>query len=762
MTLVSATAPPTPALGVPSLLEGRVTFEPPPSWADILDFDRVAPSQNEDMITCLLHHEQLNAEVGCTYTRIVLRLESMQAVQQLSQWRLDLNLVTQRLALHSLLVRRGEEVIEHADPAKVRIVAREKGLGAFVLQEHYTLLTLFENVRPGDCLELAYTLAQRPLLLPEHCHRELFLPGNYAIDRYEWSVLHRPARGLRYLSSAAVGAPVISQAGTGHHADLLRWTWRGSLRERPPIEEQSPPWVLPEPWLQLSDLVDWSVVAHSVAAAWPSFKGEDALDEEVRRIEATSPTLTKRVEQALRLVQDHFRYLDVGLELDGQMPATPGEVLRRRYGDCKDLSLLLCHLLGRLGVTARPVLVNAKLGPRLPELLPSPGLFNHVVVEFTLEGETRWVDATVSGQGGGPLGRSLAPFGFGLPVGSATGALCGPPPPNSSLGDIREIHETLLLDTRGASSVLRFRQRLTGHYADALRRQRESAGAKDFQLARNGFFAARYGDADNESPLICDDDREQNVIRTIEVYRVRGFVNRTRGSSSCAVTLPPSFALLALAIPGTEDRCAPWVLPHPLKIEHTMEVMANGLPGGKQLGQTFADDGVILVLRRKFIRARWFQTISLTSQLSSLPAEDVKKHAELLEAANAQCTWKITPNAGLARPHRKHNFYEMLPVAPLSGQEPAATPTLSSEPDDSADTEADPGATSAPENAPATRGASLKRRGNPVRTRKRRQPISQFVWAAIALAIAGAGTAFYVKYQDSVTETVAPETSELP
>jgi transglutaminase-like putative cysteine protease len=714
------------------------------------------------MITCLLHHEQLNAEVGCTFTRIVLRLESMQAVQQLSQWRLDLNLVTQRLALHSLQVRRGEEVIEHADPAKVRVVAREKGLGAFVLQEHYTLLTLFENVRPGDCLELAYTLTQRPLLLPEHCHRVLLLPGNYAIDRYEWSVLHRPARGLRYLSSAAVGAPEIGQAGTGQQAGLLRWTWRGSLRERPAIEEQSPPWVLPDPWLQLSDLADWSVVASSVAAAWPAAKGEDALGEEIRRIEATSPTLTKRVEQALRLVQDHFRYLDVSLELDGQMPATPGEVLRRRYGDCKDLSLLLCHLLGRLGVTARPVLVNAKLGPRLPELLPSPSLFNHVVVEFTLEGETRWVDATVSSQGGGPLGRSLAPFGFGLPVGSATGTLCVPPAPDSSLGDIREIHETLLLDTRGASSILRFRQRLTGHYADALRRQKESAGAKEFQLGRTGFFAARYGDADNESPFDCDDDREQNVIRTIEVYRVRGFVTRTGGSSSCAVTLPASFALLALPIPATEDRRAPWVLPHPLKIEHTMEVMANGLPGGKQLGQTFADDGVILVLRRKFIRARWFQTISLTSQLSSLPAEDWKKHAELLEAANAQCSWKITTNAGLARPHRKHNFYEMLPVAPLSGQEPAATTTLSSEPDDSADADANPDATSAPENAPATRGASLKRRGIPVRTRKRRQPISQLVWVAVALAIAGACSAYYVKYYDSKGEEVAPETNELP
>jgi hypothetical protein len=738
-----------------------------PAWADNLGFDVAAPRQNEDSLTCLLHHEQLNAEAHCTFTRIVLRLESMQAVQRFSQWRLTFDPLTQHLALHTLRVLRGEEITEHADPAKVRLVPHEDEAGAFVLHGHYTLLTLFEDVRPGDCLEVAYTLNHRPLLLAEHCHRLLFLPGNYAIDRYEWSVLHQPARGLRYLSAPTLGAPEISEDGHGHAAGLVRWTWRGSLRDRPPAEEQTPPWLLSEPWLQLSDLSDWSIVARSLAAAWPTDSEGAALTTEVRRIEAEGTTLVNRVELALRLVQDHCRYLCAPLELDGQMPSAPGEVLRRRYGDCKDLSLLLCCLLGRLGVAARLVLVHSRLGPRLPELLPAPEVFDHVAVEFTLEGETRWVDATARAQGGGPLGRALPPFGFGLPVDATTSTLCVPPDPSAPLDEIREIHETVLLDTRGGASMLRFRQRLTGCHADALRRELECTGAKEYQLARTAFFTARYGWAESETPLNVEDDRERNVLRTIEVYRVRGFVDLTRGEGRCAVTLPPSFALLALPRPPAGERRAPWFIACPLKIEHTMEVMSISLPAQPHQGQTVADNAITLIFRRKLGLGRWFQTVSLTTNLSSLPAEELKNHARMLDAANAQCAWGIKTNAGLARPHRRHNFLELLPAPPPSGHSAEKRPRPAPAPSRPATVAANPLTALAPVPAPkaAATPASLKHRSIQVRAGKRRHPISPWIWLLIAFLIASGTAVYFLKFHAPKADTerpVAPGMGERP
>jgi len=762
MALVPALAPPATVPEVPSLLEGRIVFESAPAWADALDFDASAPRHNEDSLTCLLHHEQLHAEAGSTFTRIVLRLESVQAVHQFSQWRLDLDSLSQRLALHTLRVRRGDGVIEHACPAKVRLLQRDEGPVSFVQHGHYTLVTLFEDVRPGDCLEVAYTLTHRPLLLADNFHRLLFLPAGYEIHRYEWSVLHRPERGLRYLGSPSLGAPEIDAAGHAGESGLIRWTWSGSLRERLAPEEHTPPWLFPDPWLQLSDLPDWGAVARGVADAWFAEAEDEPLASEIRRIEAEAASQTMRVELALRLVQDDFRHLDVNLEPGGPRPAPPGEVLRRRYGDRKDLARLLCHLLGGLGVTARPVLVHSELGPRLAKLLPSPALFNHAVVEFTLEGETRWVDPTLRAQGGGPLGRSLKGFSFGLPVDASASALRTPPAAASPLGDIQEIHETVLLDTRGASSRLRFRQCLTGHHADAFRRSLQAATARDFQNARTEFFASRYGDAENESPIACEDDRERNVLRTIEVYRVRGFVDLTRGGGRCAVTLPPSFALLALPRPGTGERRAPWSINHPLRIEHTMEVMASSLPAQPPLGQSFADKAITLSFKRKFPKGRWFQTLSLTSVLPSVAGDDVEGHARTLEAANAQCAWGMFAIAGLARPHRRHSFHEMLPAPLATSRMPTWMLSSSDRSSAAGGTPAGAENTAYSAASPVSRSSSLKQRGVQIRAGKRRKPISPWLWLIAAVVIAGGVSAYYLYKDRNEPAPTEPATFEIP
>jgi hypothetical protein len=725
-----------------SLLDGRITFEPSPDWVDEFDFDAAATRWQEEPLTCLLHSEQLHAEKNACHTRIVLRLESMLAVQHFSQWRLDFDPLTQRLALHTLRVRRGDAITEHADPARIRLLQREEGMESFVLHGHYTLVTLFEDVRPGDCLEVAYTVTQIPRLLGGSFHRLLFLPTNHALDRYVWSVLHHPERGLRHLESPTLGAPEIEDAGP-KAPGLVRWTWKGTLRERPAPESNTPPWHLADHWVQLSDLPDWGTVAAGFAAAWPAPAESDLITQKVRMVEASASTLEARIEFALRLVQDDFRYLSVNLELGGHIPADPAEVLRRRFGDCKDLTLLLCRVLNLLGVKARPLLVHSALGPRLPDMLPSPGLFNHAIVELTLDGEIRWIDATGRAQGGGPRGRSLAPYGFALPVDHAAGSLLAQPAAPAADAVAQEINETILLDTRGGSSILRVRQILSGRHADNVRRQIETGGLQNYRREREKLFAARYGEADTDTPFTHDDDRDRNLMRTMEVYRVRGFVDLNRGGGRCAVNLPPSFALLALARPAPGERREDWFLNHPLRMEHTVDVVATPFQPLPFIGQTFADKAVILVLKRKFLRARWLQSVSLTTNLATLPAEQVKIHSQVLESAWSQCSWIIMAFAGLGRPHRKHGFFEPLPLSASLSRSPF-TSTQSATPFNAAE-----GDTPEAENArPAPSPATAKRRNSERRTKKRIRTFNPWLWPVIGFGIAAATTAYlYYKHR---------------
>jgi tetratricopeptide (TPR) repeat protein len=75
-------------------------------------------------------------------------------------------------------------------------------------------------------------------------------------------------------------------------------------------------------------------------------------------------------------------------------PQTPAEVLKRKYGDCKDKAALLVAMLRSVGIPAYMALLNADNDDRdvLPES-PGLGLFNHAIVYVPGKPDL-WIDAT--------------------------------------------------------------------------------------------------------------------------------------------------------------------------------------------------------------------------------------------------------------------------------------------------------------------------------------------------------------------------------
>ena len=90
----------------------------------------------------------------------------------------------------------------------------------------------------------------------------------------------------------------------------------------------------------------------------------------------------------------------VALGESSHRPASPNEVLRRRFGDCKDKSLLLITLLRELGIDSKPVLLQIGRHMGLEKTLPSPQFFDHAIVQAALNGKTFFLDPTRLGQRG--------------------------------------------------------------------------------------------------------------------------------------------------------------------------------------------------------------------------------------------------------------------------------------------------------------------------------------------------------------------------
>jgi len=105
----------------------------------------------------------------------------------------------------------------------------------------------------------------------------------------------------------------------------------------------------------------------------------DGIDTLLARITAGCTTTEERLANTLQWVQQNIRYVAIEAGLAGHRPDRPAEVVRKRYGDCKGMSLLLTTLLRRQGFDARLADVGTRRIPYAISQCPSLAAVDHMV-----------------------------------------------------------------------------------------------------------------------------------------------------------------------------------------------------------------------------------------------------------------------------------------------------------------------------------------------------------------------------------------------
>ena len=500
---------------IPENGKERLQVGPVPEWVTPCryrtDFKAKLPGQ----ATYLLWSRQVHAEERKTHVHVALRLETIQVVERYWYWRLELLPQTELITLHGIKIHRNEAEFDHTSVERLRLVQDETD--DVTAARKMTWGMLLEDVRPGDILEWSYTTKELPQLRPEQ-HADFFaVPAEIPLGKFYFSVRFQEGRAMQWKSSAEDLQPLekIEKGQT-------RWIWE---RENPAIaraEENTPEWYVEYPWVQVSDWPDWETVATAFVEAWGGVAADADIQAVAKEIGGESGGVLQQIEKSIHLVQEEFRHLEA-VDLAGQTPAASGLVARRRFGNSLDLSFFLARLLNEFGAPAHPVLINTSFRKSVAGMLPMPGLFNHVVVEYQARNERRWVDATAKEQGGGSLNRVIPDYGYGLLLNRASARLVAAPPASIS-ANAYEVKETLLLDTEGAVSLLAVVVTARGGQAETLRKEFASLGGEAIARRRLQLCMDRFSDAQRSGPMEFRDDRSANEFFLAETFAVKGFL----------------------------------------------------------------------------------------------------------------------------------------------------------------------------------------------------------------------------------------------
>lgn len=464
------------------------------------------------------------------------------------------------VTVHFLRIIRDGKPIDILEHSKFTILERESGLDRSILDGNLTATLQVPDLRVGDELEFAATIARRESALGNHIFGATQLPVAGLPGTFRYRLLWSPYTRLTW--SATKDMPTLKSTKTNDGEELL------VMLKNPPMAFETTGAPPRENLRRAIEYTDFSTWADLSRQFWSLFEEASRLTPssplraEAAKIAATSADSLQRAQAALRFVQDQIRYVYVGLDGANYRPASADETWSRRFGDCKAKTAVLLALLNQLGVEAEPALVNSKGGDGTNERLPNPGLFDHVVVRAKIASRTYWLDGTRLGDKYLDM-LPPPPFRWALPLRSAGAELVSVPATTSLYPQIITVLDIDATAGPSRDAKIRAKDVYRGDDAFQIKSQLASLSPQDADRAVRTYWQQQADWVTPESVNWTFDERHSALQLTLTgTGKIEWDGDEKEGYSYVLPGggfTPPN----TMKRPAYQDQKAPWSVEYP-------------------------------------------------------------------------------------------------------------------------------------------------------------------------------------------------------
>ena len=351
----------------------------------------------------------------------------------------------------------------------------------------------------------------------------------------------------------------------------VEWT----MKDLPRVdaENDTPGYHFDYPLLAWSSYPDWAAFGEWALGIYHE---QDELPEELvticAEIRAASKSPEQEIVNTLRWVQRNVRYLGSFIDEHTHAPYALREILRRRFGDCKDKGVLTVAMLRHLGFDAAPALVNTSRRKSITQYLPGHYCFNHLIVHLSYENEDYFLDPTYTFQRGRLEDLDFPDYGFAFLVRPGQAALHPLKPRGREVDKIR-IEESYDIKSLDGEAFLKVRTIATGGEANSLRRAFSDESLSKIGKSYQEFYEHSHLGIEMVSPIDYEDDEDKNQIVIKEHYRIPAFWKKpAEGSSTWEAKVRAGVLSGNLEYPGKQNRRHPYYVSHPKDIVQIIDV----------------------------------------------------------------------------------------------------------------------------------------------------------------------------------------------
>ncbi|AZZ96444.1 DUF3857 domain-containing protein [Pseudoalteromonas sp. R3] len=489
---------------------------PAPDWVETQTLAKLPDTLHKPLHYRLVDKQvsDVTEQMSFSHNRYVFT--DAAGVQEGSTVRVRFNPAFQKLVFHNVTILREGEAVYQLSQQDIKVINAEDDQQNNMYSGLFDALILLQDVRVGDELDVSYSLSGTNPVLGERFSYFDNLGWRVAVDLLTFKLTLPGDKKVAYKVFGDSNAQVQHQ-----QSDTMQtYTVRVENSVAHTVEHELPGWFSPFPYIQFTEFNSWLEVQ-----AWAAelFKVDSELSPALQAYinELKALPQDQAIEQAITFVQDEIRYLGLELGVNSHQPNMPHQVYEKRFGDCKDKTLLLNTLLKALEIEAQPALVSTEKRDYINEFLPTHSAFNHVITYFTLDGQEFWVDPTISYQGNSLNALYQPDYGRALLVDAQSGALKEVEVKVARHGI--DINEMIIAPDYVSPVQWRIESQYYGWQAERLRYQLASSQKKQFQEHSLNYYAQFYPGVQVKTPISFSDNRRDNVITVVESYWVPDF-----------------------------------------------------------------------------------------------------------------------------------------------------------------------------------------------------------------------------------------------
>jgi transglutaminase-like putative cysteine protease len=488
-----------------------------PDWITPIEVNKhssINTGEVTDGYYYVLFDEQYNTISRQHYFHYAKRIVNEEALTSVSQIEFSYDPSYEKAFLHFVKIIRGPVVIDKTMGLNYKLLNEESERNMGLLNGRKTFYTNLTDIRKGDIVEYSFSVHGENPIMAKYFNYTFMLGYSDAIDRIHYRILFPKDTKANILNRNISIKPLIKQTS------FNEYVWQVNKPAVVKPESAAPAWYDPYPSVQISNLKDWNEVKEHCKSifALPAYDHSE-LKVIFDSITGCTSDPSARISAIVDFVQKHIRYSGDEGGIYSNVPRAPDVVLKNRFGDCKEKSVLLNELLKLMHVDAHPVLIHTILRKKTPEQVPGIRCFNHCISSFTYGGEIYFIDPTISYQTGSFKKRILPPYGKGMILDDTKNAFVTITVDLSSQTTVLEEFE----NTDSADTKLKVTSTFKGVDADEIRYYFLTASRNEIQTSYKKFYS-RYCDRIEVMDTICfTDNSESNEVTTIEHYLLKNF-----------------------------------------------------------------------------------------------------------------------------------------------------------------------------------------------------------------------------------------------